>query len=140
LGLVAAIEWAVDEFQARTGIESNVSFPDADLALDEQSATALFRILQEALTNVARHARATRVTIRLAREQGDLVLEVRDDGRGIREEQLASGRSLGILGMRERAILLGGEFSIGGTPENGTTVTVRIPEASGMRTGKGAGQ
>ena len=131
LGLMAAIEWAVDEFQTRTGIESNVSLPDADLALDSQSATALFRILQEALTNVARHARATRVTVRLAQEDGNVSLEVRDNGGGIREEQLA-GRSLGVLGMRERATLLGGEFTIGSTPGNGTTVTVRIPEAQVM--------
>jgi signal transduction histidine kinase len=129
LGLVAAIEWAVEEFQTRTGVESYVNLPDGDLALDAQSATALFRILQEALTNVARHARATRVTVRLAQEDGTLSLEVRDNGGGLREEQLA-GRSLGILGMRERAILLGGEFSIGSTLENGTTVTVRIPEAN----------
>jgi signal transduction histidine kinase len=137
LGLVAAIEWAVDEFQARTGIESHVSLPAEDLALNEQSATALFRILQEALTNVARHARATRVTVRLAQEDGDLALEVRDNGNGIREEQLASGRSLGLLGMRERATLFGGEFSIGSTPENGTTVTVRIPEAHAMLSREG---
>jgi len=133
LGLVAAIEWAVEEFQTRTGIESLVSLPDADLALDALSATALFRILQEALTNVARHAQATRVTVRLAQEHGDLSLEVRDNGRGIQEEQLAGGRSLGILGMRERAILLEGEFSIGGTPENGTRVRVRIPDSHTKR-------
>src|SRR5579864_5994354 len=118
LGLVAAIEWAVDEFQARTGIESYVSLPDVDMALNPQSATALFRILQEALTNVARHARATQVAVRLTQEDGDLSLEVRDNGRGIREEELAGGRSLGVLGMRERTILLGGEFSIASTPEN----------------------
>ena len=127
LGLVAAIEWAVDEFQVRTGIESYVSLPQADLALDAESATALFRILQEALTNVARHARATRVTVRLVQEHGNLSLEVQDNGEGIREEQLA-GRSLGVLGMRERAILLGGQFSIGSTPKNGTTVTVRLAD------------
>jgi signal transduction histidine kinase len=137
LGLMAAIEWAVDEFQARTGIESYVSLPDADLALDAQSATALFRILQEALTNVARHARATQVAVRLAQDGGDLSLEVRDNGRGIREEQMADGRSLGVLGMRERAILLGGEFSIASTPENGTTVAVRIPQADTMTSREG---
>lgn len=137
LGLVAAIEWAVDEFQTRTGIESYVSLPDADLALDAQSATALFRILQEALTNVARHAQATRVTVRLAHQDGALSLEVRDNGTGIRDEQLAGGRSLGVLGMRERAILLGGEFSIGSTPENGTTVSVRIPGAHSMLSREG---
>ena len=133
LGLAAAIEWAVEEFQNRTGIESSVSLPEGDLTLDAQSATALFRILQEALTNVARHASATRVTVRLAQEHGDLSLEVRDNGGGFREEQLAGGRSLGVLGMRERAILLGGEFSIGGTPESGTTVRVRIPDSHTMR-------
>ena len=137
LGLVAAVEWAVEEFQARTGIESQVSLPDADLELDAERATALFRILQEALTNVARHAGATRVTVRLAKERGDLSLEVRDNGGGIRHEQFGTNRSLGLLGMRERALLLGGQFSIGGTPENGTTVTVRIPEARTMRSRAG---
>jgi signal transduction histidine kinase len=73
------------------------------------------------------------VTVRLAKEDGDLSLEVRDNGSGIRQEQFAASRSLGVLGMRERAILLGGEFNIGGTPGNGTTVTVRIPEASTVR-------
>lgn len=130
LGLAAAIEWAVEEFQARTGIETYVSLPDADLALDEERATALFRILQEALTNVARHAHATRVTVHLAQEHGDLSLEVRDNGTGFQQEQLAGSRSLGILGMRERAILLAGEFNISGTRENGTTVTVRIPDVT----------
>lgn len=130
LGLAAAIEWAVEEFQARTGIETYVSLPDADLALDEERATALFRILQEALTNVARHAHATRVTVHLAQEHGDLSLEVRDNGTGFQQEQLAGSRSLGILGMRERAILLAGEFNISGTREKGTTVTVRIPDVT----------
>ena len=132
MGLAAAIEWAVEEFQARTGVESYVSLPEADLALDAESATALFRILQEALTNVARHARATQVTVRLTQEHGNLSLEVRDNGDGIRDEHL-TGRSLGVLGMRERAILLGGEFSIGSTPKNGTTVTIRIPEPSPLQ-------
>jgi signal transduction histidine kinase len=133
LGLVAAIEWAVEEFQARTGIESCVSLPDGDMALDPEPATALFRILQEALTNVARHARATRVTVQLAQQNGDLSLEVRDNGRGVQQEQLVDGRSLGILGMRERALLLAGEFSIHGTPDEGTTVKVRIPEVSSKK-------
>jgi signal transduction histidine kinase len=135
LGLVAAVEWAVEEFQARTGIETFVDLPDEDLALEPDCATALFRILQEALTNVARHASATRVTVRLAKEAGDLSFEVRDNGRGIREEQFAAGKSLGVLGMRERAILLGGEFSISG--ENGTTVSVRIPDTEAMQSRAG---
>jgi len=137
LGLVAAIEWVVEEFQGRTGVESHVSLPKADLAVDAERATALFRILQETLTNVARHAGATRVNVRLTKEDGDLLLEVRDNGGGIREEQLAVNRSLGILGMRERAMILGGEFNISGTPESGTTVTVRIPDANPMQSRSG---
>jgi signal transduction histidine kinase len=101
-----------------------------DLALDEERATALFRILQEALTNVARHAHATQVNVRLSQEHGDLSLEVRDNGTGVQQEQLAGSRSLGILGMRERAILLAGEFNISGIREKGTTVKVRIPDVT----------
>ena len=126
LGLVAAVEWAAEEFQARTGIKCRVSLPESDIAMDPEHATALFRIFQETLTNVARHANATQVNIRLV-QNGDLSLEVRDDGKGIREGQLSAGQSLGILGMRERALLLGGELTISGGPGKGTIVKVRIP-------------
>jgi signal transduction histidine kinase len=127
LGLVAAVEWAAEEFQARTGTKCELSLPGMDIALDQERATALFRILQETLTNIARHAKATRVDVRLAQENGDLILEVHDNGQGIGEEQLSTGSSLGILGMRERALLLGGELTISGDPTSGTTVSVRIP-------------
>ncbi len=137
LGLLAAIEWVVEEFQGRTGVEGHVSLPKANLAVDAERTTALFRILQVTLTNVARHAGATRVNVRLTKEGGDLLLEVRDNGGGIREEQLAANRSLGILEMRERAMILGGEFNISGTPESGTTVTVRIPDANPMQSRSG---
>jgi len=126
LGLVAAVEWAAEEFQARTGIRCQVRLPEANPAIDAVRATALFRIFQETLTNIARHAGATQVTIGLSQEGGHLSLEVRDNGRGIGEEQLSASSSLGILGMRERALLLGGEFFIG-NPGSGTTVRVRIP-------------
>ena len=96
--------------------------------MDQERATALFRILQETLTNVARHANATHVSVRLAEEDGILTLEVHDNGQGIAAEQLSASTSLGILGMRERALLLGGEFIISGAPGFGTTVKVRIPE------------
>ncbi len=129
LGLAAAVEWVTEEFQARTGTKVQVSLPDADIAMDREHATALFRILQETLTNVARHANATRVDVRLAKEKGNLLLEVRDNGKGISDEQLSGGKSLGLLGMRERASLLGGEITISGIPGKGTTVSVRIPEA-----------
>jgi PAS domain S-box-containing protein len=127
LGLSAAVEWAAEEFQARTGTRCEVSLPGVDIALDPERATALFRILQETLTNVARHANATRVEVRLTQENEDLILQVHDNGQGIGDEHLSESRSLGILGMRERALLLGGELTISGDPASGTTVRVRIP-------------
>jgi signal transduction histidine kinase len=128
LGLVAAVDWAAHEFEVRTGTRCHVCLPGGDLSLDPEHATALFRILQETLTNVARHASATTVTVRLADENGDVCLEVGDNGTGIGPEQLSAANSLGILGMRERALLLGGELAIHGVPGKGTTVQVRIPQ------------
>ena len=127
LGLVAAVEWAAHEFEVRTGTRCDVCLPGADLSLDPEHATALFRILQETLTNVARHAGATTVKVRLADENGDVCLDVGDNGKGISPEQLSAANSLGILGMRERALLLGGVLAIHGVPGEGTTVQVRIP-------------
>src|SRR6202022_4007055 len=120
LGLMAAVEWAAEEFQSRTGTNCRVDLPEDDLVIDRERATALFRILQETLTNVARHAKTTQVNVRLAKEEGSLVLEVHDNGKGIGKEELSAGRSLGILGMRERALLLGGGFAINGAPGQGT--------------------
>jgi signal transduction histidine kinase len=133
LGLVAAVEWAAEEFQARTGTKCRVSLPDGDIAMDPERATALFRIFQETLTNVARHANATEVNARLGKDNGDLFLEVHDNGQGIDEEELSAGRSLGIMGMRERALLLRGDFTIRGVPGKGTTVKVRIPNTDSKR-------
>jgi signal transduction histidine kinase len=127
LGLVAAVEWAAEEFEARTGTTCHMSLPGTDMALRPEHATALFRIFQETLTNVARHANATEVRVRLAAENGNVCLEVRDNGKGISDGQRSASNSLGILGIRERALLLGGELTIEGVPERGTTVSVRIP-------------
>jgi PAS domain S-box-containing protein len=127
LGLVAAIEWQGQEFQSRTGIACRVSTGLTDLSLDSQASTALFRICQESLTNVARHAQATRVTVRLSAEQDRLILSVEDNGKGITEQEQTRVTSFGLLGMQERAFLLGGELSVVGRPGAGTTVTVRIP-------------
>jgi PAS domain S-box-containing protein len=129
LGLVATIEWAGEEFEARTGTACRLDLPREDIAVDPEQATAIFRIFQETLTNVARHADASRVEVRLAREDGDLTLEIHDNGKGIPEDKLSDGESLGILGMRERATLLGGDLTISSPAGNGTTVRVRIPEA-----------
>jgi PAS domain S-box-containing protein len=128
VGLVAAVEWAAGEFAARTGTKCQLDLPQDDVVIDQERATAVFRIFQETLTNVARHATATEVDVRLAENDGELTLEVHDNGKGVSEEQLGSGSSLGILGMRERALLLGGELTIAGTLGEGTTVRVRIPE------------
>jgi signal transduction histidine kinase len=127
LGLVAAVEWAAEEFEARTGTRCRLDLPEDDLKIDQERATAIFRIFQETLTNIARHANATQVDIRLARENGSVSLEVHDNGIGFSGEPLSASGSLGILGMRERALLLGGEFVVRGKPNQGTLVQVRIP-------------
>jgi PAS domain S-box-containing protein len=125
LGLVPAIEWQVQDFQKRTGIQCG--FSTEDINLDQERSTAIFRILQETLTNVARHAKATRVNIRLREDNDSIMLEVEDDGRGITEEEIYNPRSLGLLGMRERALLFGGEINITGRQGRGTTLTLCIP-------------
>jgi PAS domain S-box-containing protein len=127
LGLVAALEWGAEEFQARTGIDCLLSVSTLVAAIDAEAATALFRIFQETLTNIAQYAGATRVRAVLFEDSGHLTLEIRDNGRGIREDQLSAACSLGILGMRERASLLGGDLTFGGDAESGTLVRVRIP-------------
>jgi signal transduction histidine kinase len=129
MGLVAALEWAAEDFETRTGTKCQVSLPDVDIALDPERATALFRIFQETLTNVARHADATQVDVRLGKENGNMILEVRDNGKGIDDEQLSARTSLGILGMRERVLLLGGTLTISGSSGKGTTVRVLIPDS-----------
>lgn len=128
LGLVAAIEWAGQEFEARTGTKCLLHVPEDDFLIDPDRATEVFRIFQETLTNVARHAHASETEVRLSRDNGDLTLEVHDNGGGIPKDKLSNGESLGILGMRERARLLGGELTISGEPGAGTTVRVRIPD------------
>ena len=125
LGLVAAIEWQSSEFASRTGIPCQVSAPKDPLPLDNYRATALFRIFQECLTNVARHANAKSVRASLFSQADDLVLAVQDDGKGFEESKTAN--SLGILGMRERAQAWGGYLEISSAYGKGTTVTVRVP-------------
>ncbi len=127
LGLVAAIGWQARDFQMRTGIRCKVSLPAEGLAVEQERSTAAFRIFQELLTNVARHANATRVEVSLRLETDSLVLEVKDNGKGIVESDLQSGKSLGVLGMRERAMLFGGDIQYGGAGTAGTRVIVSIP-------------
>ena len=127
LGLKAAIEWQCADFHKRTGIKCDLLTELEEVALDRQSATAVFRILQESLTNVLRHAKATAVMLELDVGAGNLVLEIRDNGRGITEAEMTDPRSLGILGMRERASAVGGTVNITGANGEGTRVTVRMP-------------
>ncbi len=129
LGLVAALESQVQQFMRATGITCrlHVLLDDEAQGPTREQATALFRIVQEALTNVSRHARATRVNIVLERRDEDLVLEVRDNGVGIDAEAVAKPQALGLLGMRERAALVNGQVEISGPPGKGTVLIVRIP-------------
>ena len=127
LGLVAAIEWQAQDFQKRTGIKCKLAPGVEDLELDPDRSTAAFRIFQETLTNVARHSLATEVDVSLSHCADSVVLEIKDNGKGIKEAEISGSRSLGLLGMRERAHLLGGELKVSGTPGEGTTVIVRIP-------------
>ncbi len=127
LGLISAIEWQVGEFQNHTGIECRVSIEPNDIVINQEVSITIFRILQETLTNVARHSDATRVRINLRKKDSRLVLKVRDNGKGITIEQISSPKSLGLLGMRERAYSLGGDVKISGMPGKATNVTVTIP-------------
>lgn len=127
LGLLAAIEWQVEDCERRTGLKCALSTPTEDIVLERDDALALFRILQEALTNVIRHARATQVLIRLQITDGELELEVQDNGRGFTPEACPVSKALGLLSMRERAIGFQGTVSIQSKPGHGTTVQVRMP-------------
>jgi signal transduction histidine kinase len=127
LGLLPALEWQLQEFEQHSGLMCEFHSRLDHIDLDTQAATAVFRIFQETLTNIARHAEARRVRVFLTEAHGHLVLEVRDDGRGISEKELSKPKSFGLLGMRERVHLLGGDISIRGEPGRGTTVTARIP-------------
>ena len=127
LGLVAALEWQLKDFEKRTGIRCEFFPPVEDISLDADLSTALFRIFQEALTNVARHSGATEVRVRLRADADSSTLEVEDNGKGIEKEKILSSKSLGLLGMRERAQMFGGRITVTGTPGIGTKVTVEIP-------------
>jgi len=126
-GLVAAIEWQARAFQERSGIACETHLPAEDLLLDPARSTAIFRILQETLTNVARHANATKVVVDLRSEAGSLVLTVRDNGKGIDEKAIYTAHSMGLLGMRERALSFGGTAEVSRLPQGGTLMTARVP-------------
>jgi signal transduction histidine kinase len=119
------------DFQSRTGIGCKVSLHGVDKISDTVRATAIFRIVQEALTNVMRHAAASRVSVSLKKKDHTLIAEVRDNGIGITQERIIGSKSLGLIGIRERVRLLGGEAVIRGKPGKGTSVRVTLPEGEG---------
>lgn len=130
LGLVAALEWQLEEMLRRAGLAYTLQVSPEELLLDSDRATTLFRISQEVLTNVLRHANASRVEVCVSQDAEAVCLEVRDNGRGIDPAQLKGRQSLGILGMHERARLWGGEVSLQSVPDAGTAVCVRMPHQS----------
>jgi two-component system sensor histidine kinase UhpB len=127
LGLAAAVRWQASEFQKHTGIPIEVKAPDADAKIQRDTALALFRIFQETLTNVARHAKATRVWVDLTVAEESYVLQVRDDGTGMNEADLVKATSHGLRGMRERAQQFGGDVSVSSQPGQGTTLVASMP-------------
>lgn len=127
LGLVAALEWQTNEFENRTGIACEFHSQLDELVLDSEVTTAFFRIFQEALTNIMLHANASQVNVRFNLVRRSLVLYVQDNGRGITISEIHDTRSIGLLGMKERASLLGGKVTFDGSPGMGTTVNIIIP-------------
>ena len=131
IGLGAAVEWQAREFSRRTGIRCTVALEPGFNDPDRERSTALFRIFQELLTNVARHANATRVSVTLSEVDGEsLSLTVEDNGRGIKEEEFASSKSLGFMGLRERVLAFGGAIDVQGEEGKGTRVSVSVPLAA----------
>jgi len=126
-GLVAALEWQSGQFQAKSGVICDFSANTEDLSLDHEIESGVFRIAQEALTNIARHAGASVVEIGVIRQNGEAIFSIRDNGRGFDVGNLIKKRSLGLIGMRERARLLGGELNIESKPGNGTLVKLTVP-------------
>jgi PAS domain S-box-containing protein len=127
LGLAAALEWQLQEFQMRAGIPCKLNLNQQDLPLNAERSTAVFRFVQEALTNVARHSQATRVTVDVKQKDGHIIISVDDNGKGISTDQIKRPDSLGLVGMRERVTRLGGDFSIETNSGSGTRLSVRMP-------------
>ena len=136
LGLSAALRYESRRFEERTGVACEARLPETELNLPAGVSTTIFRIFQECLTNMARHAQATKVAVELKPEDGWLSLRVEDNGRGITDGEIANPESLGLLGMKERAGLLRGEVVFLGEPGRGTIVNVRIPRGGAPVAGK----
>jgi PAS domain S-box-containing protein len=128
LGLWAAMEWHLEEFEKRSGITKKIELPAVEMPLPDALKIGLFRIFQESLTNVARHSGAKNVSVNLHEKDSQLVLTIKDDGKGLDEER-TNKKTLGLLGMKERTLMMGGEYNITSAGGKGTTVTVTVPLA-----------
>jgi signal transduction histidine kinase len=129
LGLTAAIEWQVGEFQQRTGIRCELVLEPDEIIVEQDISTAVYRIFQETLTNIARHSYATMVKIFLEMKPREILLQIKDNGRGVSQDKIESATSFGLIGIRERVRLLQGELIISG-PSGDSWVTIRLPCAS----------
>jgi len=127
LGVIAAVEWLGENFTQRSGIACDLAVSDPDLTWEDPLSTAIFRIVQESLTNIARHAKATHTRISIAQTNTDVLISVVDDGVGFSQKDDRKPSSFGLLGLRERANLLGGEVEIVSAPGKGTRIEVRLP-------------
>jgi len=127
LGLISAIQWYMSEFQKRARIRCKCLLSKEDIQMNKNRTTAVFRILQEAMTNVARHSEATKVTVEVKKDEDTMIMKIEDNGKGINEEKINDPFSFGLLGMQERTLYLGGELKISGTPNKGTRVMATIP-------------
>jgi signal transduction histidine kinase len=127
LGLLAAIEWQIEQFQARTEMQCQLNLPDEEPKLTNKERTALFRIMQEALLNILRHSSATKMCLELRVGKSWLLMNISDNGIGLPESEVWGSRSFGLMGMRERAHVFGGKVIIKGEAGKGTTVSTRIP-------------
>jgi PAS domain S-box-containing protein len=136
LGLIAAVEWQVQIFRKRTGIDCRLETALEEANLGTDLKTALFRIVQESLTNISKHAAATKVFVSLKSDKDQVALRIEDNGKGVKPSDLRKTKSMGILGMKERISILEGKFSIQGVPGKGTFLSVWVP----MRIGKGSGK
>jgi signal transduction histidine kinase len=130
LGLVAAMDWHLKEFENRSGIKACLEESLQDLQVSEAVKTGLFRIFQESLTNVARHARASHVIVKLQQKGINIEMSIEDDGEGFNKLQVDQKRTLGILGMKERSMMMGGRYEISSIPGRGTRVRVSVPDVN----------
>ena len=127
LGLIAAIEWQSQEFERRSGISTEFKSTVNEFKHSSAIAIGLFRICQESLTNVARHAGADRIRISLQEENEYILLKIEDNGKGFEIQKTGDKKTLGLLGMKERTLMMGGEFRIESSPGKGTTLFVTVP-------------